>query len=186
MIHHNTEKTSTKSFTNMETPINPQHIVHNRLGGHQTNTEQTTIEPFYLDLGRKIQSNKPGGQIVSVATLRTPCGSNDVEQPLDLSPANSPRTAPPTSPTTHNVEASNHFTKYFATTEFGTCCINNQTIPSFVTSITISILIFQFTISVTRRVTTRGRGFIQALQIRAHPAPMPSLWRQRFWIPLWS
>ena len=108
MIHHNTEEILTESFTDMETPINPQHIVHNRFDGHQANTEQTITESFCLDIDRKLESNQQGGQTVSsVAAAKTPCGPNEVEQPLDLSPANSPRTAPPKSPTTHNVDASN-------------------------------------------------------------------------------
>ena len=105
MIHHNTEEILTVSFTDMETSINSQQIVHNSFDGHQANAEQTIAEPFCRDLGRKLESNQQGGEIVSsIAALRTPCGSNDVEQPLDLSPANSPRTAPPKSPTTHNIE----------------------------------------------------------------------------------
>ena len=105
MIHHNTEEILAVSLTDMETSINPQQIVHNNFDGHQANAEQTITEPFCMDLGRKLESIQQGGQMVSShAALRTPCGSNNVEQPLDLSPANSPRTAPPKSPTTHNVE----------------------------------------------------------------------------------
>ena len=105
MIHHNTEEILTKSFTDMETAINPQHTVHNRFHGQQANAEQTVTESFCLDIGRKLESNQQGGQKVSsVAAAKTLCGSNEVEQPLDLSPANSPRTAPPKSPTNAEIQ----------------------------------------------------------------------------------